>query len=83
MNQYEAFRETLQLANFMHMPAMVGTNIGADHIADMWRRINADPSAFSDAKLGRWLGWAQACVVAAGCATLDDVKAINMKWAEA
>lgn len=33
--------------------------------------------SFSDAKMGRWLGWAQAAVVAMGIASLDDMKSIN------
>jgi hypothetical protein len=37
---------------------------------------------FSDAKLGRWLGWAQCAVVASGVATLTDMKEINQAHAD-
>lgn len=46
----------------------------------MQSRISPD---FSEAKLGRWLGWAQAAVVAANIGvTLDDVKALNKRFAD-
>lgn len=38
-------------------------------------------SDFSEAKLGRWLGWAQASVVAMGLANLEEMKAINKRHA--
>lgn len=34
---------------------------------------------FSEGKMGRWLGWAQAAVVAQGIASLDDMKEINKR----
>jgi len=48
---------------------------GLDHLRDRRSRSTSD---FSDAKLGRWLGWAQASVVAVGCGTLEEMKAINL-----
>ena len=41
-----------------------------------------EKSDFSEAKLGRWLGWAQCAVVAANVGiTLADMKALNMQCA--
>lgn len=49
------------------------------HLQDMCEQILREPQRFSEAKLGRWLGWAQACVVAGGYGTLHDMKAINKR----
>lgn len=38
---------------------------------------------FGEAKMGRWLGWAQAAMVAMGLADLDDMKALNKLYAGA
>lgn len=77
MNQRAAFRETVQLARDREMPALPGSSVGLDHLQSMWARAEG---SFSDAKLGRWLGWAQCAVVASGVASLDEMKAINVKW---
>ncbi len=54
---------------------------GLEHLRSMLAKVNA--SKFSDAKLGRWLGWAQCAVVAANVGpTLDDMKALNMRHAD-
>lgn len=49
--------------HYHHLEGMLETMI-----QDMW---------MPDDKLGRWLGWMQCAVVAAGCGTLEDMKAIN------
>lgn len=54
------------------------------HLQDMMERaqaaMNTPGMEFSDAKLGRWLGWMQAAVVAAGIGlTLEDMKEINRR----
>lgn len=74
--QLAAFDETLMLANERGMRAKVkgGSALNQDHLEDMRSRITPH---FSPAKVGRWLGWAQAAVVAAGCGTLAEMKAIN------
>ena len=54
-----------------------GGSLGYDHIAGMLIRIQEANPPFSYGKLCRWLGWAQAAVVASGCASLEDMKAIN------
>lgn len=80
MNQKAAFIETVQVAIDRGMPENPGSPTGLAHMRDMLTRIRAD---YSDAKVGRWLGWAQCALVAAEVGvTLDDVKAINMRWAD-
>ena len=49
--------------------------ISRSHVQDMLERIECGEIEGEEAH--RWLGWAQAACVAAGVATLDDVKAIN------
>lgn len=48
------------------------------HLDEMYETMNSED--FSEGKLGRWLGWMQACVVAAGCATLEEMKELNKRW---
>ncbi|AHN84091.1 hypothetical protein GJ25_gp080 [Mycobacterium phage Hawkeye] len=81
MNQIQAFAETLNLAEESGMADcdFEIEEVNFVHLEDMLRRIKANPDDFSDAKLGRWLGWAQACVVAGGYATLEDMKQINRR----
>jgi hypothetical protein len=84
MNQREAFRETLDiaLANDMDLIEMDQTEVSYLHLASMWEHIQADPN-MSETKLGRWLGWAQCAVVAADIGvTLEDMKAVNKRWAD-
>lgn len=76
MNQRQAFKDTLDLAIEREMPDYPGTSYGLEHLKDMWFRLDEE---FSEAKVGRWLGWAQACVVIDGLATLDEMKAINLR----
>lgn len=85
MNMIKAFAETLELARENGMPAMIGkANRGLDyqHLTEMYNKIKAAPDVYSDAKLGRWLGWAQCAVVAAKCGTLDQMKEINRRNAK-
>ena len=78
MNQREAFRETVALAAARGMPDHGGAGLDLSHLRSMHGRITDD---FSEAKLGRWLGWAQCALVAANVGvTLDDVKDINRRW---
>lgn len=79
MDQRRAFKETLDLAIERDMPDYPGTSFGLEHLKDMWSRLDKN---FSDAKVGRWLGWAQACVVIDGLATLEEMKQINLKYAD-
>lgn len=76
MNQLQAFRDTIALAEQRGMPDLPGSDLGLDHL----RRMAAvlEENSFSPAKLGRWLGWAQCALVAAGVGvTLDDMKTLN------
>jgi hypothetical protein len=79
VNQKAAFVETVAIATDLGMPNNPGTALGLDHLRDMLSRFGPD---FSEAKLGRWLGWAQCALVAANVGfTLDDAKALNMRHA--
>ena len=81
MNQRKAFKETLDLAYERGMHHLhLREDLSFGHLEDMWRRVSRE--VFSDSKLGRWLGWAQATVVASGVATLEEMKAINKRNAE-
>ena len=78
MNQADAFRETVRIAEQQGMPEMPGSDLGLHHLRSMLATVNA--SKFSDAKLGRWLGWAQCALVAADVGvTLADMKALNSR----
>jgi hypothetical protein len=85
MNQYEAFKETLDLCR-PNWPAVDEDFLSLEHHNDMLRRI--DESRFtsgpsmSEAKMGRWLGWLQGVASALGLLTLDECKRINMKWSD-
>lgn len=82
MNQRQAFKATLELAweRGMHFQAeqAPSENLTYRHLVNMYDQIAAGD--FSPTKMGRWLGWAQASVVAAGIATLDEMKAINKRF---
>lgn len=43
----------------------------------MLRQIEENSAAFSAARLGRWLGWAQCAATVAGVLSLDEAKMIN------
>jgi len=79
MNQRAAFDETVSLATQAGMPetTTLSESLGLAHLRDMQTRITPD---FSEAKLGRWLGWAQAAVVASNVGIgLEDVKQLNLR----
>jgi hypothetical protein len=84
MNQRGAFEETIQFWisredwTVAYVPNR-DDSLTLDHAKDMLTRITPE---FSEGKLGRWLGWIQAAMVANGLATLDDMKSINTKYAE-
>lgn len=80
MNQLRALRETVELAERRGMPTLPGSDVGLGHLRSMLETV--ETSEFSEAKLGRWLGWAQCAVVAANVGvTLADMKALNMQCA--
>lgn len=78
MNQLQAFRDTIALAEQRGMPELPGSDLGLHHLRRMVAVV--EEGSFGPAKLGRWLGWAQCAVVAAGVGvTLDDMKALNAR----
>lgn len=88
MNQLAAMTETLTRAQEQGMADIGGLVEGCDywHLQEMVERAHAAMSApgmeFSEAQLGRWLGWMQCAVVAAGIGlTLEDMKQINLSHA--
>jgi hypothetical protein len=54
--------------------------LGWDHLLWMVDAM-ADPE-MSDAKANRWLGYIQGAMVWSRCATLDEMKEINMRHAQ-
>jgi hypothetical protein len=96
MNMLEAMRDTVLLmdnnldsASDVHKYVISAMNadLQPPHIRDMLSVMESGinpqdtEAGFSDGKMGRWLGWAQAAVVAMNLASLDDMKNINRKWA--
>ena len=81
MNQVEAFVDTLTLAQERGMADcdFEVESVNYWHLQDMLEQIKTEPERFSEAKLGRWLGWAQCAVVAGMYATLDEMKQINQR----
>ena len=69
----DAFINTLRIGNTESMPDE--GELGYKHLFEMADRILDED--FSDDKLGRWLGWAQAAVVAGTNYTLEDMKMLN------
>ena len=68
------------MAEAAGMPELPGSNVGLQHLRRMVATVMASEN-FSDAKLGRWLGWAQCAVVAANVGvSLEDMKELNAKW---
>ena len=78
MNMRMAFDETMLLARSRNMHIRkIPESLAYGHLLEMRGKIYE--SEMSDGKLGRWLGWAQAAVVAAGCGTLEEMKQINKR----
>ena len=80
MDMLEAARKTLALAEergLSRCSEMRCPETGFAHLTEMLRTMEA--GEFSEGKMGRWLGWMQACVVAAsnGTLTLEDMKQVN------
>jgi len=75
MDQISAMHDTVELARRRGMPLREGTDQGLEHMVSMAERMGA---GFSDAKLGRWLGWAQCLAFCEGVLSLQDCKQINL-----
>lgn len=85
INQVAAFKATLDMAaeRNMALVPMPDESLSFEHMEDMWEKIISaedDETPFDPGKLGRWLGWAQCCMVAGGLATLDELKALNKNF---
>lgn len=84
MNQREAFRETLEIARANGLDRCTSDHpeLDYDHLLEMYNKIleaDALGEPFSETKIGRWLGWAQAAVVCNGGGDLQGMKDINMR----
>lgn len=83
MNQLAAMRETIELAlarNFGRHPQDADTQrdgINFNHLLEM--EHNAKKGEYSEAKLGRHLGWMQGVLCATGYMTLNEAKELNRR----
>lgn len=83
MNMIAAAQETLERAAAAGM-ANVSSDIPELDFPHLQKMLATMLEGnMSEAKVGRWLGWMQAAVVAADIGlTLEDMKQINMGWAD-
>lgn len=80
MNMIAAARETLEAARAVGMDNIMSELSDADfpHLEEMV--VKMETTVMTEGKLGRWLGWIQACVYVADVGiTLDDLKEINRR----
>lgn len=83
MDQIAAMEQTLKeaidrgfdLVNFEE------PNVDYEHLVSMHDRMVKSDPPMSEAKLGRWLGYAQGVLVAHAFLTLEDCKRINQQFA--
>lgn len=82
MDMLKAMEETLSFALQRGYDNISFDEVGVDfdHLASMYQR--ASNEKFSDAKLGRWLGYIQGVLVANQCGNLEEFKALNRKYAD-
>lgn len=79
MNQRAAWDETFALIAKSPLDNVnLPPSLRFPHLHNMDQRLE---DTFSEAKIGRWLGWLQAAVVANGIATMEEMKEINRKHA--
>lgn len=85
MDMRKAAAETLQAACAAGMDQVSSDipELDYPHLVEMYNKLcvyHGEEEEFSEAKLGRWLGWMQAAVVAAQVGlTLEDMKQINKR----
>lgn len=86
MNARKAFAETIGHLADHASRAVYGPTCEAAEFGHLFfmasqveRDVDAKGASFSEGKLNRWLGYVQGVLVARGIATLDEVKAINLK----
>lgn len=94
MDMVKAARESVDLINSrindwtldVGMIMKLTRDIQPEHLEEMVVQMEADANpqggAFSEGKLGRWLGWIQCAGTAIGVLTLEECKAINKKWSD-
>lgn len=88
MDTYNAMTDTMHALNhgvWEVEPNSSLPDLHLHHLEEMWQTVQkarTDGEPFSDGKLNRWLGWMQAVIVVCTNATLDEMKAINKKWAD-
>lgn len=83
MRQLDALEATVRLAERRrYTGSSRDTSIG--HLRTMLSRATEGVAAgtFSDAKLGRWLGWVQGVLCEAKVITLNEAKEINKECAD-
>lgn len=86
MNQIAAFKETLELARKHNMDNSSSDvpELDYPHLQYMYDRAllaSEGEQPFSEDKIGRWLGWAQAAVMAYGNGSipLNEIKELNKR----
>jgi hypothetical protein len=86
MNMIAAAEATMEMARpwFEKYPDLfnsAGPDCSPRHLEEMLSKMRAGD--MSEGKLGRWLGWMQCAIVAAGVGIeLDDMKEINKRYIE-
>lgn len=85
MNMLEAARETILLAqNYgLHSIDVEEKSVCFPHLSEMVQKMETEE--FSEGKMGRWLGWIQACTVFLSIGsdrpiTLEQMREINRRW---
>lgn len=82
MNVLEAMRDTMKMAQERGMQNVQTPDptLSWSHMVAMANKMSTEQMSYG--KLCRWLGWMQACVVAANInVTLSDMKEINRRHA--
>lgn len=74
--------------DFVRITILLPESLGPEHVRQMVSTVefhqhpDTRSEPFSEAKLGRWLGWLQAAATAARALTLEECKEINRRYSE-
>jgi hypothetical protein len=84
MRQLDALAKVAMIANELGNDGDVGDGVSRQHINSMFMRAYEMTQAgeMSEAKLGRWLGYAQGVLVAQNVMDLEGAKELNREFAE-
>jgi hypothetical protein len=83
MDMIKAMQDTLALAKERNYDAVdFEGQVGVDFQHFIFMLQRAEDTPMSDGKLGRWLGYIQGVLVAGECCTLEEMKALNKKYAD-